>query len=258
MSEINIKFITDEALATIKGNIDKFTKIVSDNPYNSDAFIEALPDDCFVEKKYPIEDFELVTSDDGDYSKVDLVNAVMLYEHLNALPKHVLGDERFWMWIILEKGYAATVQAMPMSSGKNVIKDHWLFGQGKRRGLMFGVISRAYYRVVLTREASLENPLELTEFATDNYLRYREFTWRGYSNNKTIIIGALKAEKQLIEDYGTKIESIKDFYSEIAKFVSKLGSVMLLDFMPEDYIKESILVFGGSLAEANGITKIMC
>ena len=255
MSEINISVITDEALATVKGNIDKFTKIVTENPCCSEAFLAELPEECFVEKKYSIEDFELITSSDGDYSNVDLTNAVMLYEHLKDLPKHVLGDERFWLWIILKKGYAAAVQAMPMSSGKNVIKDHWLFGQGKRRGLMFGAISRAYYRVLLTRDDTLENPLELTEFATQNYSRYREFTWRGYSNNKIIVIGALKAEKQLVEEYGDAIESIKDYYPEIAKFISKLGSVMLLDFMSEDYIKNAVLSFGKELALANGIKK---
>ena len=30
MSKINVKFLTDEALATIKANLDKFTKIVKD------------------------------------------------------------------------------------------------------------------------------------------------------------------------------------------------------------------------------------
>lgn len=255
MSEINVKFLTDEALATIKANFDKFTKIVKNNPNDSEAFIAELPDDCFVEKKYPIEDFELKTSDDGDYSRVDLENAITLYEHLHNLPKYVLGDERFWMWIILEKCYAATVQAMPMESGKKIIADHWLFGQGRRRGLMFGALSRAFYRVQLTKDNSLSDPYELTRFATNNYLRYREFTWRGYSNNKTIVIGALKAEKKLVEKYGVRIESIKNYYPLIAKHISQLGSVMLLDFMTEEYITDSVICFCEKLAEHNGIVE---
>lgn len=253
MSEISIKFLTDEALSTVKANFDKFTKIVKNNPKDSAAFIAELPDDCFVEKKYPIEDFELKISDDGDYSKVDLENAIKLYEHLYKLPKHVLGDERFWMWIILEKCYAATVQAMPMESGKKIIEDHWLFGQGRRRGLMFGALSRSFFRVQLTKDDTLEDPYELTRFATENYLRYREFTWRGYSNNNTIVIGALKAEKKIIEKYGAKIESIKDYYPMIAKHISQLGSVMLLDFMTEDYISNSVEEFCNNLAEANDV-----
>ena len=254
MSEVSIKLISDEALGTVKGNLDKFTEIVKNNPSKSDAFIEELPTDCFIEKKYVIEDFTLKASEDGDYSKVDFENAVVLYEHLKDLPKYILGDERFWMWIILDKAYAAGVQAMPIESGKNVIKDHWLFGQGRRRGLMFGVLSRIFYRVYLTKDDTLENPYQLTRFATENYQRYREFTWRGYSNNQQIVIGALKAEKAIYEKYGEKIETIKDYYSKIAKFISQLGSVMLLDFMSEEYITNSVIEFCEKLASANGIS----
>lgn len=256
MSKINVKFLTDEALATIKANLDKFTKIVKENPSDSSSFIAELPEECFVEKKYPIEDFELEVDGDGDYSKVDVDNAITLYEHLCCLPKHVLGDERFWMWLILEKCYAATIQAMPMESGKKIIADHWLFGQGRRRGLMFGALSRAYYRVQLTKDDTLEDAYELTKFATQNYMRYREFTWRGYSNNKTIVTGAQKGEKKAIAKYGDTIETIKDYYPSIAKHISQLGSVMLLDFMREDYILDSVLDFCDSLAEANNIMPI--
>jgi len=231
-------------------------KIVKENPSDSSSFIAELPEECFVEKKYPIEDFELEVDGDGDYSKVDVDNAITLYEHLCCLPKHVLGDERFWMWLILEKCYAATIQAMPMESGKKIIADHWLFGQGRRRGLMFGALSRAYYRVQLTKDDTLEDAYELTKFATQNYMRYREFTWRGYSNNKTIVTGALKGEKKAIAKYGDTIETIKDYYPSIAKHISQLGSVMLLDFMREDYILDSVLAFCDSLAEANNIMPI--
>ncbi len=253
MSEINVKFVSDEALAMIKGNLNLFTDIVKDNSSTSEEFKDRLPERAFVEKKYVIEDFSLKVSDDGDYSKVDLENAITLYEHLKDLPKHVLGDERFWLWIILDKGYAAANQAMPVTSGKNVIKDHWLYGQGRRRGLMFGVLTRAFYRVALTRDEKLDDPYELTRFATENYLRYREFTWRAYSNNEIIVIGALKAEKAAIEKYGDDIEKIPDYYPEIAKAVSKLGSVMLLDFMSEDYITEKVGEYIDLLAEKNSI-----
>ncbi|MCZ7407359.1 DUF6339 family protein [Parvimonas micra] len=253
MTKINVKFLTDEALSTIKANFDKFTKIVKNNCRDSSAFIAELPSKYLIEKKYQIEDFTLKLSDDGDYSKVDLDNAITLYEHLCGLPKHILGDEKFWMWLILEKCYAVTIQAMPVESGKKIIEDHWLFGQGRRRGLMFGVLSRAYYRVQLTKDDSLDNPYELTRFVTDNYLRYRELTWRSYSNNKTIVIGAIKAEKKIVEKYGLKIEEIKYYYPMIAKYISQLGSVMLLDFMTEEYIISSVEMFCNDLAKSNNI-----
>lgn len=243
MSKINIQILNKEAIETIKANLDKFTKLVEENPINSDVLIAELPEKCFIEKNYMIDDFELNISDDGDYSKVDFDNAIILYEHLKELPKYVLGDEGFWMWVLLKKGYAAAVQAMPMSSGKNIIKDHWLFGQGRRRGLMYGVLSRKYYRVYLTRDDSLNEQYALTKFATENYYRYREFTWRSYSNNRNIVIGALKAEKKMVEKYGENIEKIKGYYPSIASYISKLGSVMLLDSMSEDYIMNSVESF---------------
>ena len=42
MSKINVKFLTDEALATIKANLDKFTKIVKENPSDSSSFIAEI------------------------------------------------------------------------------------------------------------------------------------------------------------------------------------------------------------------------
>lgn len=238
-------FEITESPQTKKIPITNFANIVTIS-----AYLVATKEICaFISTDF-VDDY------DGDYSKVDVDNAITLYEHLCCLPKHVLGDERFWMWLILEKCYAATIQAMPMESGKKIIADHWLFGQGRRRGLMFGALSRAYSRVQLTKDDTLEDAYELTKFATQNYMRYRELTWRGYSNNKTIVTGALKGEKKAIAKYGDTIETIKDYYPSIAKYISQLGSVTLLDFMREDYILDSVLAFCDSLAEANKIMPI--
>lgn len=253
MSKINIKILSDEALATIKGNLDKFTNIVKENPKSNKAILEALPENAFVEKRYEIDDFELRPAI-KNYDEVDLENAILLYERLKDLPKHILGDERFWIWVILEKGYEAAIQAMPMESGKSIIKSHWLFSEGKRRSLMFGVLSRAFYRVALTKDDRLEDPYELTRFATENYERYRNFTWRTYSNNKKIVTATLHAEKKAIDKYGKKIESIKDYYTEIAKYVSQLGSVMLLDAMDEEFIIDKVEKFIDKRVEENSIT----
>lgn len=259
MSEINIKLLTEDAVDYIKANIDKFTEIIKNNSESGDAFIAALKEtfteDCFVVKKYKIQDFQLKTSDTGDYAEVDLENAIMLYDHLKSLPKHILSEERFWMWVILEKGYKAAIQAMsPLEPrNKNVIKDHWLFGQGQRRGLMFGVLSRAYFRVELTVDESLgDQKYMLTEFATSKYERYRGLTWRTFSNNKKIVLGALKAEKELIDKHGEQIETIRDYYPEIVKSVSKLGSVSLLDALSEDAIKRNVFEEGEKLIIQSG------
>ena len=75
----------------------------------------------------------------------------------------------------------------------------------------------------------------------------------GVSKPYTYILGG---EKKAIAKYGDTIETIKDYYPSIAKHISQLGSVMLLDFMGEDYILDSVLAFCDSLAEANKIMPI--
>lgn len=168
----------------------------------------------------------------------------------------VLSNDAEKPFYLLTKGSGISYKGSGAGGSKGIGKYHWLFGQGRRRGLMFGALSRAYYRVQLTKDDTLEDAYELTKFATQNYMRYREFTWRGYSNNKTIVTGALKGEKKAIAKYGDTIETIKDYYPSIAKHISQLGSVMLLDFMGEDYILDSVLAFCDSLAEANKIMPI--
>ena len=251
-------FEITESPQTKKIPITNFANIVTISAYlvatkEICAFISTDFVDDYEGYSFHINPSNVLAADDGIKFRVDIDES---NDNKMSSIFTIVGDERFWMWLILEKCYAATIQAMPMESGKKIIADHWLFGQGRRRGLMFGALSRAYYRVQLTKDDTLEDAYELTKFATQNYMRYREFTWRGYSNNKTIVTGALKGEKKAIAKYGDTIETIKDYYPSIAKHISQLGSVMLLDFMREDYILDSVLAFCDSLAEANNIMPI--
>lgn len=243
MNSINICFLSDEAVATIKANIRTFTEIAKNSPEDNSDFIKQLPEKNLVEKKYTIEDFCLVTSPNGNYNQVDLNNSITLYNALKGLPRHILCDERFWLWIIIYKGYAASLQAMPIESGKNIIRDHWLFSSGKRRGLFFGVMSRSYFKVELTKDDELKDPYELTKFSTEKYERFRNLTWRTYSNNRHVVLGTLKAEKYMVDKYGERVERTPDYYTNIGKYVSQMGSVMLLDTMDEDYVKQRVLEY---------------
>ncbi|HHX60582.1 MAG TPA: hypothetical protein GX707_07685, partial [Epulopiscium sp.] len=114
----------------------------------------------------------------------------------------------------------------------------WLFTQGKRRGLFFGVLSRAYYRVMLTVDSSKNDPYELTRFVIEKPERFRNLSWRTFSSQKHIVMGTLKAEKRIFEEFG-EIEKSK-YFTEIAKDVSKYGSVNLIDIMDENDIYEYV------------------
>ena len=239
MSKIHIKYMTDEALATLKANTDAVTEKLIDNPKSSAWLKSFFPGTLWVTKKYEIEEFSLKVPKDDKDRETDIHNSILLYERLHHLPLYVLTDERFWCWMNFEIGYEVALKYMPVKKGSSVFKDHWLLTQGKRRGLFFGVLSRCYFRVALSIDETLADPYELTKFVIENPLRFRELTWRSFSSEKMIVLGALKAEKRIKEEYPQMEENTKHF-AEIAKLLSKLGSVMLLDCMTEKDIEEYV------------------
>ena len=121
--------------------------------------------------------------------------------------------------------------------GASTIKDHWTFEQGVRRGLMFGVLSRCFYRVALTVEEYKPDKYELTRWIIQSPERYRNLTWRSFSSEKHLVRGIIRAEKKAVDEYGYENN---DFYAEIAKYISQIGSVRLLDVIEENDIENMV------------------
>lgn len=239
MSKIHIKYMTDEALETLKANTATVTKKLIENPTSSAWLKDFIPGTLWVTKKYEIEEFTFKVPQDDKDRETDVENSILLYERLRHLPLYVLTDERFWCWVNFELGYETALKYMPVREDSAVFKDHWLLTQGKRRGLFFGVLSRCYFRVALSVDKNLEDQYELTRFVIENPLRFRELTWRSFSSEKMIVLGTLKAEKRILAEY-PKLEENAKHFGEIAKLLSKLGSVMLLDCMTEKDIEEYV------------------
>ena len=245
---INIKFMTDEALNTLKSNTTKANNFLKEYPEEPTWLSQIYEGQLFVEKKYKIPNFDLKLSDDGDYSKVDLENSITLYDSLKNLPRYILTDERFWAWLYFEKAYKVAVQAMPPKS-PSVFKDHWLFTQGQRRGIFFGVLSRSYFRVELSVDETIQDDkYKLTRFIFENIERFRNLTWRSSSSEKHIVLGTLKAEYDICNKYGNIKPSI---YAEIAKALSLYASVRLIDVISEDDIYNFVYNKMESLIESS-------
>lgn len=248
-NSINICFMTDEAIETLKENLLVVTKKLQSFPNNSNWLSSIYSGKIFEEKKYKIPEFSLKVSPDGDYSKVDFENSIILYESLKELPRYVLTDERFWAWINFAMCYEACLQSMPIKTN-STFKDHWLFSQGTRRGIFFGVMSRCFFRVALTIDERLDDKYELTKFVIDNPERFRNLSWRSNSSEKHIVLGALKAEKAIYDSYindpvyrEKMLKSEKgthNVYTEVASFLSLYGSVRLIDTISEEDIFKAI------------------
>lgn len=70
-----------------------------------------------------------------------------------------------------------------------------------------------------------------------------------------IVLGSLKAEKRIQAEYPHVEENTKHF-AEIAKHLSKLGSVMLLDCMTEKDIEEYVYKNTKRWWKKNSLTEV--
>jgi len=255
MNEIHIRFMSDEMLEFIRTNQNLVSQQMRENPTDSSWLSAVMSRDknqIFIEKRFVIPDFQLRLSSSNHYDEVDMSNATTLFESLHKLPRYILTDERFWAWINFDKCYSAALQAMPIGSSNSTLNDHYLFGAGNRRGLFFGVMSRCYFRVELSYDPGAENPYELSSYVIEDPERVRNLTWRAYSNQKHIVIGALRAQKEIQDTMSVPLP--KKVYGEIAKYISRLGSVMLLDAISqEDIFNYSKLFIQDYMAQKESI-----
>ncbi len=229
---INIKLLTEDSLNYLKKNLERISKMIQDNDDNQWIYNE-FPQPMFDEKKFQINDFKLTDNPDSNDKEIDFNNSVTIYENLSNLPRYILTDERFWLWLHFEKFYSIVKNMMKINS-KSTINDHWLHGPGIRRGLMFGVLSRCYFRVALSVDTNNPDKYYLTKWVIENPVRFRELSWRTYSSEEHIVRGILKGEKHAIEEIGNE----KDVYPKLAKSISLVGSVRLLDSISEEDMEQ--------------------
>lgn len=232
MSSINIKLLSEDSLNYLKENLERVTKLIQENE-NNDWIYTEFPQPMFVEKKFQINDFNLEDNPDSKDKDIDLKNSITIYENLSKLPRYILTDQCFWLWLHFEKFYSI-VKNMMRINNKSTIHDHWMHGQGVRRGLMFGVLSRCYFRVALSIDTSNQDPYYLTKWVIENPLRFRELTWRTYSSEEHIVRGILKGEKKAVEE----LKKEENVYADLAKSISLIGSVRLLDSISEEDIEQ--------------------
>lgn len=246
MTMINIKMLTEESYAFMKKNLEFITEKIQNNSTNEWIYNE-FPKPIFVEKNLKIEDFDLIDNPNSADKKIDITNSIKIYENLNGLPRYILCDNKFWLWLYLEKFYSITKNMMTIK-GVPTIRDHWMDIQGVRRGNFFGVLSRCYFRVMLSIDESKVNKYELTRWIIENPERIRNFTWRSFSSQQHLLRGCLRGQMRAVNELNKEINSI---YPEIAKYVSIIGSVKLLDAISENYIEEKVYCKTKELLESN-------
>lgn len=234
MMQINIKMMTDEAYKTIQKDYKEILKMINDHPSDSSWLKDYLGFEPYETKKYIIEDFELKYAE--DYNDVVFDNAIILYETLNKLPKYILCNNRFWAWINMEKAYKQA-QIATKKFNEQILQNLWFMGNS-RRDIMLGVMSRYYNMVDVSVDESKENKYELSKFILTTAETYRGFCYRNLGMIKSVTLGVLQAEKDYIDLTGKIM--LKKPGAQIVKCASRVGSVMLLDIISKEEMRDYI------------------
>jgi hypothetical protein len=239
----------DTVVEEIKNNPIKYSNLMSEN-LNSNIWLNEEFKHPFVEKKLTIPDFELVCDEKIDSKELSFINSKILFEKLKKLPPYVLSDEKFWAWINFDKGYVLSQMLIPINNKPSRLKNHYFFGSGStRRGMFFGVLSRLYFRAQLTYDNSAGNPYELTRYVNENPMRFRNLTWRTYSNNSDFVKRILRIQFKLELLYKDKI-STKTF-EHLAKYISQLGSTTYVELLSDEDLENLLIKRVKKLMEEN-------
>jgi hypothetical protein len=244
--QIYISYMTDQAIDTLNSNQSMITEKIKNNIHDSNWINDMVSGNIYEERKFKIKDFELKTSIEGNYSSVELENAIILFNTLKELPRYILTDERFWAWITVNKCYRASVQAMPLKY-ETTFANTWLFGRGNRRGIFFNKHARSFFWVEFTIDETLEDKYEYTKFVFEKHDRIRYVTFDAKPHK--IVFNTVKAEKKLFDRYANDAEYSEAFrkcesgvkekeginiYTYIRKFISLYGSARILDVMSDE------------------------
>lgn len=245
MAAMNKKYqillMKQDCIDALKINSSSVREDIKNNPTNIEWIKKYYSGEPFEKSKFYVDDFDFEIPDKiGSGCAVD--NAIMLYESLhNVVPKAVLADERLWCGLIFTKGYQYAQMDMSLDE-KNAIVDHWFMNAryGIRRSLFFHIIARLYFRCEYSLDEEREDPYELLRFGylDDTMSIIRVAFWRSYSSNKEIPLGLLEGEKRLYEE--TNVKPIGEEIDYAIKYVSRLGSVRLLDTFSKEEIADKV------------------
>ena len=241
VKKYQLLLMKQECIDALKTNAKSVREDIKNNPTNIEWIKKYYSGEPFEKSKFYVDDFDFeIPTKIGCSCAAE--NAITLYESLHdVVPKAVLADERLWCGLIFTKGYQYAQMDMSIDE-KNAISDHWFMNYkfGTRRSLFFHIIARLYFYCEYSLDEEREDPYELLRFGylDDSMSLIRVAFWRSYSSNKQIPLGLLDGEKRVYEETGVKLTG--DEIEHAIKYVSRLGSVRLIDSFTKEEISEKV------------------
>jgi hypothetical protein len=225
-----LKYLTDEALLTIKhGDKELFCKIMDENPNNPDWIEGYIGKKAFTSSAYQF-DFEMKNFDKMKNS-LDYDNAIALYELFakNKIGPAIIYNEKFLTGFIFTFAYE---YFMNVSGAKEVSKVFatLFFENDVRRSVSRNTIGMLYRFVELTIEENEEDPYWLTKFVFNYPVLFR-IKYYTSTDGENTHKAYFKAFKEWIEE--TKNRPTLKIVEKVRTHLSVLSNISDTDLMDE-------------------------
>lgn len=236
---MKIQFIATEKLNFLKDQTCVEQCLNKYQNYPSNDWIEDICDGSpFVDTKFGnTNDFSLdMSADKSKTFETEFENVKRVYDNLKFLTDSNASDERLWAGLCLGPFFEYVRYRWKIGSVSSVLQ-HYYFNGSKRRALTRNAISRLWWIGRLTYDESRPNKWELTEFVCSHSDYIMHFIERNTSNNLHVMRPLLEAMIEARKD-GCNLNT--DDAGSLAKYLNLLGGMYVLDFMPEEWIKNKI------------------
>lgn len=204
----------------------------------NDWIYEICDKNPFIDTKYTdLPDIEFdMSADKSKAIETDFENVKRVYSALRFLSDSNASEERLWVALCLSTGYSYVQYRWPSKTVENV-HQHYFFAFNNRRSYTRNAIARLWWIGRLTYDSGRKDPYELTEYVCRKADHIFHLIERNTSNNLHVIRPVIEAILEA-EEKGYDINT--DDVGNIAKYLNLLGGMYILDYMPEEWIKEKI------------------
>jgi len=234
---MKLSYFTESGYEQLYKNIEK--NIGNCNYNKEDKWIKEVLNikPFYKESKIVISPITLI--DDGDNLQNDIINTKIIFDALkDKLQPKQASNVYLWSYLTHETFYNYTIRRWKTRTIDS-IKDRFFCDSysGSRIGLLRNSISRLWWYGYLTYLENEINPYTLTELLLSNSDLCLSLVERKFSMNKNIIVGILKAIKQINNEY-PKSPVIEFEWRSLSKYMNRHGGVTILDFLSVEEVEK--------------------
>jgi len=240
---IKVSIMTDEAIEKCRSDTESLVRKMYGSPNDNGwfpSFIGAVP---FEERKFEIDPPILEVPQGEITTEIRIKNAIAIHSSLKDLPSFILGDVRFWAWASFSFGYSYAISRTVLDVAS--VKANWVpRGENARRPTMLQVLGREYFMADLTENIG-NTPFEYLGYLLDNNALYFGLVYRNFSDIPAVTNAIIKGFAETSKMNPSSSIGVKEFQA-VLKEISNLGSVRLIDVIPEDelfsFVKDRLAI----------------